>query len=48
DAQIARYAREIYIQAGRTRAMPPANITGIESGERKLLVDWYEAAVKGS
>ncbi len=48
DAQIARYAREIYIQAGRSRAMPPANITGIESGERKLLVDWYEAAVKGS
>ncbi len=48
DAQIARYAREIYIQAGRSHAMPPANITEIEPEERKLLVQWYEGVVQGS
>ena len=48
DAQIARYAREIYIQAGRSHAMPPANITEIEPEERKLLVQWYEKVVQGS
>ena len=48
DAQIARYAREIYIQAGRTNAMPPANVSQIEIEERKLLVQWYEEAVSGS
>jgi uncharacterized membrane protein len=48
DAQIARYAKEIYIHAGRSHAMPPANITEIEIEERKLLVNWYETAVSGS
>jgi uncharacterized membrane protein len=48
DAQIARYAKDIYLQAGRSHAMPPANITEIEPEERKLLVEWYEAAVRGS
>ena len=48
DAQIARYAREIYIQAGRSHAMPPANITEIEVQERRLLVNWYESVIRGS
>ena len=49
DAQIARYAREIYLQAGLSNAMPPANITFLEREERKLIVNWYRSVtMKGS
>ena len=48
DAEIARHAHEIYIQAGRSHAMPPGNITEISPDERKLLTAWYESAVKGA
>ncbi len=47
DGQIAAHAREIYLQAGRSHAMPPANVSGITDEERRLLVSWYETAVKG-
>ena len=47
DAEIAAHAREIYIQAGRSHAMPPGNVTDITLDERKLLVAWYESAVEG-
>lgn len=46
DAQIARHAKSIYLQAARSHAMPPANITAMEEHERKLLVEWYNAAIK--
>ncbi|OQM74894.1 urate hydroxylase PuuD [Manganibacter manganicus] len=42
DARIAAHAREIYLQAGRSHAMPPANVTQITDEERALLVQWYE------
>jgi uncharacterized membrane protein len=45
--QVAKYAREIYLQAGRSHAMPPGNVSGIEPGERQLIVEWYENAVAG-
>ncbi|MNL55286.1 Cytochrome c [compost metagenome] len=45
DAEIASHAREIYIQAGRSHAMPPGNITDLTPDERKLLVAWYESAI---
>ena len=45
DAEIAAHAREIYIQAGRSHAMPPGNITDMTPDERKLLVAWFESAV---
>lgn len=41
---IARYAKEIYLQAGLSHAMPPANITLIEAEERRMLIAWYQAA----
>lgn len=44
DAQIASHALEIYLQAGRSHAMPPANITRIAPEERKMLVAWFESA----
>jgi uncharacterized membrane protein len=36
-------ARQIYLQAAATDAMPPANITEIEPAERGMLAAWYEA-----
>jgi uncharacterized membrane protein len=44
---IAAHAREIYLQAGRSHAMPPGNVTGIEPAERRAIIDWYRAAVAG-
>ncbi|MCA1367085.1 urate hydroxylase PuuD [Bradyrhizobium sp. BRP14] len=46
DGDIVAYAREIYLQAGRSHAMPPANVTGVTEEERQLLAAWYETAVK--
>ena len=43
--QIAAHAREIYLQAGRSHAMPPGNLTGITGAERHLLVKWYDSAI---
>ncbi|WOS64864.1 urate hydroxylase PuuD [Sinorhizobium fredii] len=46
DGDIVEHAREIYLQAGRSHAMPPANVTGITEEERQVLASWYETAVK--
>ena len=46
DNAIAQHAREIYLQAGRSHAMPPGNVTQITPEERALLVSWYEQARK--
>ena len=46
DADIANHAREIYLQAGRSHAMPPANVTQVTDKERALLVAWFEGAGK--
>lgn len=43
-AQIAAHARQIYVQAGLTNAMPPANVSFIEPAERARIVAWYRAA----
>ncbi|MGH1423946.1 MAG: urate hydroxylase PuuD [Pseudooceanicola sp.] len=45
EAQIARAAREIYLQAGIGHAMPPANLSFIEPDERAQIVAWYRGAV---
>ena len=45
DAEIAAHAREIYIQAGRSHAMPPGNITDMTNDERRLVTAWFESAV---
>ncbi|WP_296742251.1 urate hydroxylase PuuD [Mesorhizobium sp.] len=46
DERIAEHAREIYLQAGRAHAMPPANVSHITDQERALLVAWFEGAGK--
>jgi len=40
---IASRAREIYLQAGVTHAMPPANLSWMEEEERAVLRKWYQA-----
>jgi uncharacterized membrane protein len=44
DAAIASQAREIYLQAGRSHAMPPGNVTQITPEERALISAWFEEA----
>ena len=46
-AEIAQEARRIYLQAGLSHAMPPANLSGIEASERAEIVAWYRAAHRG-
>jgi uncharacterized membrane protein len=46
DADIAEHAREIYLQAGRSHAMPPGNVTEVTPEERALLVAWFEEAAR--
>jgi uncharacterized membrane protein len=45
--QIATHAREIWLQAGVTHAMPPANLTYMDDESRALIRKWYEAGLKG-
>ena len=42
-SQIARYAKDIYLQSAVSDAMPPANITYMEPEERALLRAWFES-----
>jgi uncharacterized membrane protein len=44
-ADVAQHARLIYIQAGVTHAMPPANVSWMEEDERRAVVRWYREAV---
>ncbi|WP_319533115.1 urate hydroxylase PuuD [uncultured Cohaesibacter sp.] len=47
EAEIARAAREIFLQAGVTNAMPPANVSYMEPAERRAIVKWFKAASQG-
>ena len=44
ERDIIANAREIYLQAGLSHAMPPANVSLMEDRERLLIVAWYRAA----
>jgi uncharacterized membrane protein len=46
-AQIAAEAERIYMQAGLTHAMPPANLSYIEPTEREAIVRWFRDAGQG-
>ena len=41
---IAHEARRIYLQAGLTHAMPPANLSYMEPQERAAIVKWFQSA----
>lgn len=40
---IDRHGRLIYLQAGRSTAMPPGNIIELDDAERGQIVTWFEA-----
>ncbi len=42
--EIARQAKAVYLQAGVTNAMPPANVSYMEPAERAAIVAWYRSA----
>lgn len=44
DHDIVRGAKEIYIQAGVSHAMPPANITNLANEDRIKIVKWFRSA----
>ncbi|MEY8829463.1 urate hydroxylase PuuD [Sedimentitalea sp. XS_ASV28] len=44
EADIARNAKAIYLQAGVSHAMPPANVTFMEPEDRAAIVKWYRTA----
>ncbi|SFR46538.1 urate hydroxylase PuuD [Litoreibacter janthinus] len=44
DADIAAQAAQIYLQAGASHAMPPANLTYIEPTERAAIRQWFKNA----
>jgi len=46
EADIARAARQIYLHAGVSRAMPPANVSFMEDPERAVIVAWYHGATR--
>jgi len=45
DASIGAWARQIYVQAGLSSAMPPGNVSFMEPQERALIVQWYNQTV---
>ena len=40
-SDITKHARQIYVHAGITNAMPPANVTFMELKERQAIIKWY-------
>ena len=40
---IRLHAREIYLQAAASDAMPPGNVTELEPEERGMIAAWYRA-----
>ncbi|MDO5620240.1 MAG: urate hydroxylase PuuD [Paracoccus sp. (in: a-proteobacteria)] len=47
-ADVAAHAREIYLQAGATEAMPPANLSFMEPAERQAIRRWYQSASRSA
>ena len=43
EGDIAKHARQNYLQSGVSHAMPPANITNISDADRAKIVSWYRA-----
>ncbi|MDJ1006605.1 MAG: urate hydroxylase PuuD [Paracoccaceae bacterium] len=43
DIEIARHAREIYLQSGLSHAMPPGNVSWMEEAEREKIVAWFRS-----
>lgn len=46
EADLARHAQAVLLQAGLSRAMPPGNLTWMEPEERAAIVAWARAAAE--
>ena len=47
EADVARHAHDIYLQAGISHAMPPPNIVAtMDAGSRAVIADWYRQATR--
>lgn len=44
QADVARHAEAVYLQAGVTHAMPPPNAIQMDPDQRALIVAWFRAA----
>jgi uncharacterized membrane protein len=44
EAQIANRAKDVYLQAGVSHAMPPGNLTEVTAEERAAIRRWFEGA----
>jgi uncharacterized membrane protein len=47
EADVARHARQVYMQAGRSHAMPPPNAFEMDAAARQDIVTWYRTATGG-
>ncbi|MCR9109645.1 urate hydroxylase PuuD [Marivita sp. XM-24bin2] len=47
EADVARHAQQIYLQAGRSHAMPPPNAIQMDTEQRAQIVAWFRAAQDG-
>jgi len=47
QSDIARYAEQIYMQAGASHAMPPPNAVEMDDEARAMIIAWYLAAKSG-
>ncbi|MEJ6397332.1 urate hydroxylase PuuD [Yoonia sp. 208BN28-4] len=47
QSDVARHAEQIYLQAGRSHAMPPPNAIQMDPAARATLVDWIRNAREG-
>lgn len=47
EADVARHADQIYLQAGRSHAMPPPNAIQMTPEARQQIVTWYRSVTAG-
>ncbi|MBZ0130537.1 MAG: urate hydroxylase PuuD [Rhodobacteraceae bacterium] len=47
EADIARHAHQIYLQAGISHAMPPPNAIDMDDEPRRQIIAWYRQATGG-
>ena len=47
EADVARHARMIYLQAGASHAMPPPNAIEMDNESRATIIAWYQDATGG-
>jgi uncharacterized membrane protein len=43
EGDVAQHAEQIYLQAGRSHAMPPPNAIQMDAEARAQIVAWYRA-----